>query len=101
MIVHDRIEISEEQLADICRRYHVRELSLFGSVLRDDFGNDSDIDVLVAFEPDAQVGLFKYYDLQQELQQLLGRSIDLVPKDGLKPIIRDEVLATAEVIFGP
>ena len=57
MTVLDRINIPDEALADVCRRYHVRELALFGSILRDDFRSDSDIDVLVEFEPGAHIGL--------------------------------------------
>lgn len=99
MNVLGRIEIDEAQLADICRRYHVRELALFGSVLRDDFDGESDIDILVEFEPDAPIGLIEHYDLQQELVTLLGREVDLISKRGLNPIIRDEVLDAARVVF--
>lgn len=97
--VRDRIDIAANDLAEICRRYHVRELSLFGSVLRDDFRDDSDIDVLVEFEPDARIGLFKYFDLQEELEELFGRKVDLVEKHGLKRVIRDDVLASSRVIY--
>lgn len=99
MAARERIAIPMEQLAALCRRYQVRELSLFGSVLRDDFRDDSDIDVLVEFESQARIGLFRYYDLQMELEQLLGRRVDLVPKRGLKALIRNDVLSSAEVVY--
>jgi uncharacterized protein len=97
-VVHG-IEIDMDALAEICRRYHVRELSLFGSVLRDDFREDSDVDVLVEYEPEARVSLFDMSDLNAELEQLVQRKVDLVEKPGLKPIIREHVLATAEVLI--
>jgi len=99
MLARNHIEIPDEALAELCHRYHVRELALFGSVLRDDFRPDSDIDVLVEYEPDARATLFSHYDLQQELEQLLGRPVDLVSKGGLKPLIRDEILGSAEAIY--
>lgn len=99
MSVHERLAIPEQQLAALCRRYHVRELSLFGSVLRDDFRADSDIDVLVEFEPNAPVGLIEYVRLQRELSALLGRQVDLVEKPGLREFLREEVLTTAEQIY--
>jgi predicted nucleotidyltransferase len=99
MVARSRIDILTDRLADICRRYHVRELSLFGSVLRDDFQADSDVDVLVELEPGARIGLFRFYDLQLDLEQAPGRQIDLVPKRGLKAMIRDEVLASARVVY--
>jgi predicted nucleotidyltransferase len=97
--VQDHIAIPMDALAALCRRYFVRELSLFGSVLRDDFRDDSDIDVLVEFEPDAPIDLILYIRLGRELSALLGRQVDLVEKPGLKPFLRDEVLHTARVIY--
>jgi len=92
-------EIPTEALASICRRYSVRRLSVFGSVLREDFGPESDIDVLVEFEPEAPIGFLALSRLQRELSTLLGRRVDLVPRSGLKPAIRDAVLATEQVIY--
>ena len=68
-----RVPVSVEAVAEICRRYQVRKLSLFGSVLRDDFGPASDVDVLVEFQPSARVGLFKLQDLEGELQRFRVR----------------------------
>ena len=93
------LPLPEDQIAAVCRRFQVRELALFGSVLRGDFGPDSDVDILVEFHPDARVGLLKFIELQEELEKAIGRKVDLVPKRGLKPLIRDEVLASAEVLY--
>lgn len=97
--VKPRIQIPLDRLVDICRRYYVTELALFGSVLRDDFRNDSDIDVLVEFEAGARFGLFRYFELRDELAALLGRNVDLVEKQGLKAVIRDDVIASAQVLY--
>jgi uncharacterized protein len=94
-----RIDIPLEALARLCSRYQVRELALFGSVLRDDFREDSDIDILVEYEPDAQVGLYEHFDLQRDLEQLLGRKVDLVSKRGLNVVIRDDVLRSSQVLY--
>jgi predicted nucleotidyltransferase len=94
-----RIKIPDQELADVCRRHHVRQLALFGSVLRDDFRPDSDIDVLVEFEPQAHIGFLALSRLQRELAALLQRPVDVVPRDGLKPLIREEVLSSAEVLY--
>lgn len=93
------IEIDMEALAEICRRFRVRELSLFGSVLRDDFHAGSDIDVLVEFEPDARISLFDVAALEDELSTLVGNEVHLVEKPALKRYLRDEILASAEVLI--
>jgi predicted nucleotidyltransferase len=93
------IAIPMDQLAELCRRYHVRELALFGSVLRDDFRPDSDIDVLVEFEPGAPIGLLEYVGLQNALADLIGRNVDLVEKAGLKRLIRDSVINSARLLY--
>jgi len=86
-------------IAKICARYKVAELSVFGSTARGDAGQDSDIDLLVTFQADATIGLIAFNRLRRELEEGLGRKVDLVPKDGLKPIIRDEVLAQAHLLY--
>jgi predicted nucleotidyltransferase len=93
------VEIPSGRLAELCRRYRVRELSLFGSALREDFGPESDVDVLVEFEPSAQVGFLTLSKMRRELSALVGRRVDLVPKRGLKEKIRQSVLASARVIY--
>jgi predicted nucleotidyltransferase len=95
----DRIDVPETVIAELAKRYHVRELAVFGSVLRDDFDSDSDIDILVEFEPDAPIGLIEHYELQQELAALLGRRVDLISRRGLNPIIRGEILEMARVVY--
>jgi predicted nucleotidyltransferase len=95
-----QINTQTAKVAEFCRRYRIRELSLFGSVLRDDFRPDSDVDVLVDFEPDAQHSLFDLVRLEEELSALLGRKVDLIEKSGLRnPFRRHEILRTRRVIF--
>jgi predicted nucleotidyltransferase len=93
-----QILIPKTEINAFCRRNQVKSLALFGSVLRADFRPDSDVDILVEFQPEAQVGFMAMSRMQRELTELLQRPVDLVPKDGLKPLIRDEVLANAEII---
>ena len=89
----------EEEVAQFCRRHHIRRLALFGSVLREDFRADSDVDVLVEFEPGHTPG-FGFFDVQAELSGLLGRAVDLNTAGFLSPRIRSAVEREAEVIFG-
>ena len=88
-----------EEVKILCQRYRVRELALFGSALRDDFDASSDVDLLVEFEPDTQVGFMTLARMQRELSAILHRQVDLVPKGGLKPRIRQAVLSSAEVLY--
>ena len=94
------IEIPIDKISALCQQWHISKLSLFGSVLRDDFTPTSDIDILVEFEPGFTLGFFKLHQIQEELSDLFGkRSIDLVTPKFLNPRIRDHVLATAEVCY--
>ena len=94
------IPIDRGALADFCQRHHVRKLSLFGSVLRQDFRTDSDVDVLVEFEPEHVPGFIALHGLEEELSGLLsGRRVDLVTERFLNHRIRDRVLAGAEVQY--
>jgi len=93
------IDIPKERIADFCRRNHIRRLALFGSVLRDDFGPDSDVDVLVEFEPAARVGLLRLAGMEIELGEILGRKVDLNTPGFLSQYFRDKVLAEAEVQY--
>lgn len=93
-----RIAISQEQIAQFCRRHHVRRLALFGSVLREDFNSTSDVDVLVEFEPGHTPGL-AFFSMQDELSELLGRKVDLSTPRFLSRYFRDEVLREAEVLY--
>jgi len=93
-----QIGVDRKQIADFCRRHHIRKLALFGSVLREDFRPDSDVDVLVEFEPRVRVGL-AFFSMQDELSDLLGRKVDLNTPGFLSRYFRDEVLAEAEVLY--
>ncbi len=86
-------------IESLCRRYRVRELSVFGSAARGELAKDSDLDVLVEFEPDAEIGFLALAHMQRELAELVGRPVDLVPKAGLKTAVRQSVTADAEVIY--
>ena len=99
IVSEPRISVPREALAEFCRRNHIRWLALFGSVLRDDFRQDSDVDVLVDSEPNAKISMFALVRMQDELSDLLQRPVDLVLRDGLKPVIRDSVLASAQEIY--
>jgi len=94
-----KLSFPHDALGTLCRRYKVRELSMFGSAVRDDFRADSDIDLIVQFEPSATIGFLALAALQRELSELMGRKVDLVPKDGLKPFIRDSVVSGARVLY--
>lgn len=87
------------EIADFCRRHRIRKLSFYGSVLRGDFGPDSDLDVLVEFAPDARVGLIRLAGLELELSELLGRKVDLRTPEDLSRYFRDEVVRQAEVQY--
>lgn len=88
-------------IRELCHGYKVRELSLFGSAITKDFNSASDIDLLVEFEPEAQVGFITLSRMQRELSVILHRPVDLIPKGGLKPMIRDAVLSSAKVLYAP
>ena len=90
-----KVSVDRDRIAEFCRRHHVRRLALFGSVLRDDFGPGSDIDVLVEFEPDTFVG-FRIVEMEDELSQSLGRKVDLVTVRALNHRIRERVLEEAQ-----
>lgn len=99
MIQVGPVEVREERLAELCRQYSVQELSLFGSMARGDNRPDSDIDILVVFQPNAPIGLIEYAGLMEDLSELMGRKVDLVSKKYLKPLIRDEVLQDARLLY--
>jgi len=95
-----RIPLPQEVLAEFCRRHHIRRLALFGSALREDFGPESDIDLLVEFEPGHIPGLFGIARMERELSALLGgRKVDLRTPEDLSRYFRDEVLRQAEVQY--
>jgi predicted nucleotidyltransferase len=94
-----KITVPLSKIAEFCRQHRVRELSLFGSVLREDFGPESDLDVLVEFEPSAEVDLFEFSGMRLELIGLFGRPIDLVIPAALKPLIKDAILENRRVVY--
>jgi uncharacterized protein len=94
------VELDRDMLADFCRRWRIRELSLFGSALRDDFGPESDLDFLVSFEPGASWDLFDLIDMKGELETRFGRPVDLVENEAVRnPWRKYEILRTREVIY--
>jgi predicted nucleotidyltransferase len=97
------LDLSQEMIADFCIKWHINEFALFGSVLRRDFGPDSDVDVLVAFSQEANWGLLDHLRMEQELVTLLNRKVDLVTRRSVEQsrnwIRRQEILSTAEVIY--
>jgi len=97
------IEIPEEKIKDFCKKWKIIEFSLFGSVLRDDFRPDSDIDVLVTFDESAQHSLFELVDMTEELKAIFGREVDLVSRRGIESsrnyIRKNAILDSAEPIY--
>ena len=97
-----RIDIPKEEIAAFCRRNNIRRMALFGSVLRDDFTPESDVDVLVEFEPDQTPGL-EFITMQNELSKILGRQVDLHTFKGIESsrnrLRREEILSSAEVQY--
>ncbi|MFH0794578.1 MAG: nucleotidyltransferase family protein [bacterium] len=91
-----RIRIPQEEIAEFCRKNHIRRLALFGSVLREDFRPDSDVDLLVEFKPGCPVGLIGLAGMERELSSILGRKADLSTPASLSPYFRAEVMAEAK-----
>ena len=98
-----KVSLPKDNIADFCRKWKIVEFSLFGSVLRSDFGPDSDIDILVAFAPDAIWTLLDHVEMQEELEGLLNRKVDLVSRRGIERsrnlLRRDAILRSAEVFY--
>jgi hypothetical protein len=101
--VNAKIPIPREKIAEFCRRWKITELAMFGSVLRDDFRPDSDLDVLVTFAPDAEWGLWDHLTMQEELSAILGRKVDLVSRRAIERsrnwIRRKAILEAAEPFY--
>ena len=96
--MNENLVIPKGKIAEFCRRHHIRRLSVFGSALRDDFGSDSDVDVLVEFDEGHEPG-FAFFGMQDELSELLGRKVDLHTPGFLSRYFRDQVLKEAEVQY--
>ena len=94
------IDLPHDKIAALCGKWRITEFALFGSVLRDDFGPESDVDVLLTFEPDAPWSLWDIVDLQDELKVLFGREVDIVEKKAIRnPYRKREILRTHEVVY--
>jgi len=93
------ISIDQGEIAEFCRRHHIRRLAFFGSVLRDDFRPDSDVDVLVEFEPGYRLGLFELIRMQQEFSEMIGREADFRTPEDLGRYLRARVIAESEVQY--
>ena len=98
-----RIEVDQERLAEFCRRHHIKTLAFFGSVLRDDFRPDSDVDVLVEYEPGTRVRIGDILDQEEELVRMFGRPVDLIERRAVEqarnPVRKRHILQTAEVAY--
>jgi uncharacterized protein len=96
----DRLGVSQDRISELCQHWKIIEFALFGSILREDFHADSDIDILVTFAPNDGWSLFSLMDLQRELESMVGRPVDLLEKRDLKnPFRRAEILRTHRVIY--
>jgi len=100
-----RIDLPDDRIAEFCARWHVTELALLGSGVRGELGPDSDLDILATFSPEAEWSLLDSVRMEQELEQLLGRKVDLLTGRSVEQsqnwILRREILSTAEAIYGP
>ena len=99
MLVALGVELPDTAIADICRRYQVKELAVFGSAARGELRPDSDIDFLVEFLPEAEVDLLQHFAAERELSEVLGRKVDLVSKRALRSAMREEVLSQARLVY--
>lgn len=98
--MNERVQLDREALAAFCHKWRIRELSLFGSALRDDFGPESDLDFLVSFEPESGWDLFDLIEMKEDLARRIGLPVDLVEKEVLRnPWRRHEILRTREVVY--
>lgn len=96
----DKYNIPHDKLVEFCRRWKIVEMGFFGSILREDFSGESDIDVLVSFAPDASWSLFDFVDMHYELKEILGREVDLVEREAIRnPFRRKEIFKNLEVIY--
>lgn len=96
--VFARLGVTREQVAELCRRSGIRRLTVFGSALRQDFGADSDVDLVVEFEPGLRVGL-RFFDVKREFESLLGRPVDLLSREHIREAYRHEILSSAEDVY--
>ena len=94
------VYLDYKDIIRLCKKYCINELSIFGSAIRDDFSQDSDVDILVSFDQNSKITLFDIIELENELSELLNREVDVVEKEALKnPIRKNQILSTREVIY--
>ncbi len=98
-MVNHKIQVSRSELSAFCRKHNIRRLAFFGSVLRDDFGPESDVDVLVEFDPNAKIGLIKFAGIEIELSELIGRKVDLNTEGFISKYFRNQVLSEAKEVY--
>ena len=99
-ILRDRLHVDSDAIAAFCRKWQIRELSLFGSALRDDFREDSDVDLLAVFEKDARWDLWNVMEMEEHLARMFGRPVDLVEKKAIvNPFRRHTILTTRQVLY--
>ena len=99
MMIGDGVDLPDAEIAVICRRHRVKELSVFGSVARGEMRPDSDVDLLVEFQSDADVSLLEHFAAEREFSELLGRKVDLVSKRALRAALKQDVLSQARLIY--
>jgi len=99
MVLPQGVELPVAGIAEICHRYRVKALSLFGSAARGEMRPDSDVDLLVEFLPEAEIGLLQHFAAERELSALLGRRVDLVSKRAVRKALMDEILPQAQLIY--
>ena len=95
----NQLTVTSKEIAAFCQQNQISTLSLFGSAVTENFTDESDIDLLVEFESDAKIGFLALARIQRELTDLFQRPVDLVPRNGLKPIIREQILSQAELLY--
>lgn len=98
-MIPEVLQKSKQKIAALCREYQISELALFGSQVRGDFSAESDFDFLVEFAPEAEIGFIEFGLIQERLENIVEKPVDLVPKTGLKEIIRQQVLDESEIVY--
>ena len=98
-MTHTQLDLPTDDIVALCKNYPIRRLSLFGSILHDDFTPESDIDILIEFEPDAKIGYFELVEIQFQLSDIIGREVDLLTPGALSKYFRHQVLDTAQMIY--
>lgn len=99
-MIPEILQKSKQKIAEICQKYQISELALFGSQVRGDFTAKSDFDFLVEFQPEARISFITLGKIQEDLEKIVRTQVDLVPKDGLKPLLKNSVLSEAEIVYG-